>query len=319
VLSDTLRFALDYQRLRSGGLENFQSINFHITKTIKGKNDLASLLEESYTSSITKPTGLMVAAGFAFDDNVSRASEALDKLSDTIYSLTLSKAKSITISKNSKLTVNGFLDVEKFRTYAGLGHVSAGAQGSYAYRFSGDFGSPTLGAFVRYSQDEYESVLRDGARRSVGVTIRKSLTDRIDLFAVAANNVRTGKSDVFNTRDISGRMNLDYALAENMTLYLTGELRKGDIVSSGQPALRVLDVSTVLVRDDVFNTLGFFDYRTRGVTSLMTLGYNLAFGSKDSVDFSWRRVKSTPDQLPSWTSSMSYIDNQYSISYLLAF
>jgi hypothetical protein len=169
---------------------------------------------------------------------------------------------------------------------------------------------------VRLTQDEYESVLRDGNRRTLGVSVRKSVTDRIDLFAAAANNVRKGKSYVFDTRDVSGRMNLDYLLADNMTLYWTGEMRKGDIVSSGQPTLNILDMSTVFVRDDAFGSPQLYDYRMKGKTNIFSLGYNLAFGSKESLDLSWRRVKSTPDVA---ASPMQYVDKQYTISYLLAF
>lgn len=320
LLSDTLRFAFDYQRLRSGGRENYQSFNFRLTKDLKGKNDLESLLLESYSSSVNRPTGLVVAAGFAYDDNVSRASAALDKLSDSIYSFTLNKAKSFETSEYTKLTVSGFLDIEKFRTYAGLGHVSAGMQGEYKYRTSGEFGAPTFGVFGRYSADEYESRLRDGSRRSFGVTLRKPLTDRVNLFTSVAENVRKGKSAVFNTYDVSGRANFDYALAQGQTLYLTGEYRKGDIVSSGRSSLAILDISTVFVRDDVFDSPWFYDYRMKGQTVLWTLGYNFSFGNKDSVDLSWRRVESKPDKTPAFAApSIRYIDNQYSITYLMAF
>jgi hypothetical protein len=162
-------------------------------------------------------------------------------------------------------------------------------------------------------------MLRDGARRSLGVSVRKSLTDRIDIFAALSDNVRTGKSDVFNTHDVSGRLNVDYALAESDTVYLTGELRKGDMISSGQPSYQIFMISTVSVPDDVFNSPQLRAYRMKGTTGLFTLGYNHALGSKDSVDFSWRRVKSTPDKSVGYAAPMIYIDNQYSISYLMAF
>jgi len=119
-----------------------------------------------------------------------------------VYSLTVNKALSFVVSRHTKLSVSGFLDVEKFRTYAGWTCLG-GVQGEYMYRLSGEFGSPTFGIFARYTADEYESDLRDGSRRSAGVTLRKPLTDRINLFAAAADNVRTGKSDVFNTHDVS--------------------------------------------------------------------------------------------------------------------
>lgn len=318
LLSDTLKLALEYQRLRSTGVDSYQSINFRLTKDIDGKNDLANLLEESYASTIGHPSGLVVAAGFAYDDNVSRASEILDKLSDTIYSGTISKAHSFAVSRHTKLTVSGFMDIEKFRNYAGLDHVSGGMQGEYMYRSEGDYGAPTFGIFLRYTGDEFASMLRDGSHGSAGLTLRKPLTDRINLFAAIADNVRRGKSDVFNTKDVSGRMNLDYALSSNETIYLTGEYRKGDIVSSGRPSVQIMDISTVLVQDDVF--AGFYDYRMKGTTALFTLGYNVSFGSRDSLDFSWRRVQTTSDKSPTiGSSALRYIVNQLSVSYMMAF
>jgi len=320
LLSDTLRFALDYQRLRSGGRENYQSINFRLTKDLKGKNDFDELLLESYSSASRRPSGWVFTAGYAYDDNVSRASASLDQLSDTLYSLAVNKATTFELTDNSRITLNGFLDIEKLRTYTGLGRFSAGMQGEYKYRASGEFGTPTWGLFGRYTADQYESELRDGSRSSVGMTLRKPLTDRINLYTALAENRRSGKSAVFKTRDVSGRASFDYALAAGQTLYLTGEYRKGDIVSSGRSSLAILDISEVLVRDDVFTSSGFYDYRMKGRTILWTLGYNLSFGAKDSLDFSLRRVTATPDKSPSFAAPpLRYIDNQYSISYLMAF
>jgi len=319
LMSDTLKLGVDYQHLGSNGPENYQSINFLLTKTLKGNNDLGVLLDDSYASFVSKPTGLVVAAGLAYDDNVSRANDAADKLSDTIYSATVSKSFSKVIAKRHRLMLTGFLDTEMFHTYTGLDHVSGGVNAEYAFRPSADFGTPTYGIFVRATEDRFNSLLRDGSRRSAGVNFRDSLTDRINLFSALSDNVRVGKSDVFNTRDQSARMNLDYALASNQTLYLTGEFRKGDIVSSGQPSLNILNMSTVFVRDDVFVSPVFYDYRLKGKTDLLTLGYNLSAGPKDSLDFSWRWAKSTPDSIPATTAPNNYIDNQYSITYLMAF
>lgn len=271
------------------------------------------------SSTVTNPLGFMLAAGFAYDDNVSRAGETSEKLSDTSYGLTLSKAKSLQFTKYFRLTVNGFLDIEKFRTYAGLGHFSGGVQGEFMYRASGEFSSPTCGLFARLSGENYVSMLRDGSRRAVGLTLRQPLTDRINLYSAITNQARTAKSAVFTTRDKTLRMNLDYALDIGQTFYLTGEYRKGDIVSSGLPTLKKLDMSEVFVRDDVFISPAFYTYRMRGKTALFTLGYNHALGHKDALDFSWRRVQSTPDMTPAYATPTRYVDNLYSISYLRAF
>jgi hypothetical protein len=51
-----------------------------------------------------------------------------------------------------------------------------------------------------------------------------------------------------------------------------------------------------------------------------TLGYNIGFGPRDSLDFTWIRAQSTPDSRPSFGSAPSdYVVNQYSIIYLMRF
>ncbi len=282
-------------------------------------NPVAGTAQIADSATVSKPLGFILAAGFAHDDNVSRASATSEKLSDTSYGLTLSKAQSLQFTKYFRLTLNGFLDFEKFRTYPGLGHFSGGLQGELMYRPSGEFSSPTFGLFARLSGDNYESKLRDGSRRTVGFTLRNPLTDRINLYTAIANQTRTAKSAVFTTRDNTLRMNLDYAVDTGQTLYLTGEYRKGDIVSSGQSSLKKLDMSTVFVRDDVFISPAFYTYRMQGKTALFTLGYNHALGLKDSLDFAWRRAQSTPDITPAYATPTRYVDNLYSISYLMVF
>ena len=102
-------------------------------------------------------------------------------------------------------------------------------------------------------------------------------------------------------------------------VYFAAEYRKGDIVSSGQPSLQVVDTSTVFIRDDVFTSTPFYDYRMKGRTTLTTVGYNVSIGAKDSLDFSWRQVVSTPDNTPAYAPATMYTDNQYSFSYLMVF
>jgi uncharacterized protein YhjY with autotransporter beta-barrel domain len=319
LFSDSLKVSLDYERMNAPGTESYESINFKLNKTLNGKNEFESLLEESYTSSVTKPTGFMVSAGYSYDSNVTRASDPQDVRSDTIYSVSASKAMTFTTSKFTRLKLICFIDSEEFRTYTGLGHISGGGEGEFMYRTSGDFGAPTFGIFARFTDDAYESTLRDGTRTSAGVTLRQPLSDRISMFAAIANNDRETNTEVFNTKDVSARMNFDYAIDMGQTLYLTGEYRKGDIVSTGQPSLLVVDMSTVFIRDDVFTATPFYDYRMKGRTVLVTLGYNLSLGTKDSLDFSWRGVRSTPDYTPAYATPVSYTDNQYSISYLMVF
>jgi uncharacterized protein YhjY with autotransporter beta-barrel domain/mono/diheme cytochrome c family protein len=319
LFGSTLKIALNYERFNSPGTQSYQAINFRLNKTLDGKNEFDALMDKSYTATITKPAGLMMSASLAYDSNVTRASDTLDIKSDTIYGVSASKALSFTVSKFTRLKLSGFIDTEQFRTYSGLGHISGGGEGEFMYRTSADFDASTFGIFARFTDDAYESTLRNGTRTSAGLTLRKPLTDRISFFAAVAGNERRANTEVFNTKDASARANFDYAISMGQTFYLTGEYRKGDIVSTGQPSLKVVDMSTVFVKDDVFTATPHYDYRMKGRTALLTLGYNYSLGSKDSMDISWRGVRSSPDFTPDYATPASYLDNQYSIAYLMVF
>jgi hypothetical protein len=226
---------------------------------------------------------------------------------------------SVTVSKFTKLKLSGFIETEQFRSYTGLSHISGGGEAEFMYRTSGDFGAPTFGIFARFTDDAYESTLRDGTRSSAGLTFRMPVTDRINCFAALSDNVRAANTEVFNTQDVSFRTNLDYQINMKQAFYVTGEYRKGDIVSSAQGTLKALDMAAVTTPDDVFKSPQFQDYRMKGKTSLLTLGYNVSLGTKDSLDFSWRGVLSKPDFTPDFSSPASYSDSQYSAVYLMIF
>ena len=86
------------------------------------------------------------------------------------------------------------------------------------------------------------------------------------------------------------------------------------------PSLENLAVADVFVEDDAYPGAQLFSYRFDGRTVISTIGYNLGFGPRHSIDMSWRRAQSTPNSRPSFaTSPKSYIANQYSIVYLVRF
>jgi hypothetical protein len=259
-------------------------------------------------------------AGFMFDDNVTRAKDTADIRSDHAYSVDVSKVFIFPGTEHTRTLLTGLLGGEKFVRYSGLSHAFGGIQGEFQYRSSAGFSSPTFAVFARAFAEQYESKLRDGSRYSAGVSMRQPVTDRIQLFGALAHDERKGESDVFDTKDDAFRLNLDYTVTRTGTLYLTGEYRRGDIVSTGQPTLELIDIARVFDLDDAFPGEQLYCYRFDGKTVIATLGYNIGFSSRHSLDISWRRIESTPDQRPSYaTSPTSYVDNQYSIVYLVNF
>lgn len=264
--------------------------------------------------------GLQLDAGLTFDDNVTRAKEGADKLSDSAYSLNISKSKFVPLSAQSRVLLAGIVGGERFQNYTGLSHLDATLEAELQYRESSEFSAPTLGLFAKLTFADYESDVRDGHRYSVGVSISQPLTDRIHLFAALASNQRTSSSKVFSTVDTSARMNLDYALSARQAFYLNAEYRVGDVVSTGRSSLESVTISKVFVLDSAFTGGQFFSYKIDGSTWLTTVGYNHSLGSNGAIDIAWRRVESTPALRPSWaTSPRSYISNQLLATYLLRF
>ena len=124
---------------------------------------------------------------------------------------------------------------------------------------------------------------------------------------------------MFTWREYAAKLNIDYALGRKGILYLSGEYRRGDSVSSGPPSLAV-GAADVFVPDDAFEDQGFIAYRIDGSTIIGTLGLNYPLGARDSVDLSWRRVEGKSRKTLSFESApLRYIDNQYSIMYLMRF
>ena len=85
-------------------------------------------------------------------------------------------------------------------------------------------------------------------------------------------------------------------------------------------SLNEVFLSDVFVPDDAFEDLGYIAYRIDGTTLLGTIGLNYPLGARDSVDLSWRRVEGKAKrQLSFEGGALRYIDNQYSLMYLMRF
>lgn len=318
IMRDGWTFGIDYQLTQTFGQASSYALQFKLSKDFDAKG--LPKLVGGYVDEASKPIDVQVDASYIYDDNVTRAKEGPDKMSDSIYSVNVSKSETYPLSENARFILNGSLGGERFQNFNGLSKISASVEGEYQYRESADFDEPTYGLFAKLTAERYQSYLRNGYRTSFGASVRVPLTDRIGLFGALSYNQRHGNSNVFNTAETAIRLNADYSLSARETLYATGEFRYGDIVSTGRPSLENVSVSKVFVQDDAYAGGQLFSYKLEGRTLLTTFGYNLGLGPRDSLDFSWRRVESTPSLRPSFlTSPKSYIDNQWSVTYLVRF
>jgi len=283
---------------------------------------------------VSGPAG---AAGFEFkgygaeaswtsDSDVNRAPSG-DMLHDRILAVRVNASGAVPVSVHTRFVLQGFVGTQKFGKFTGLSSNTVGAQGDFSYRPSGEYGAPTYGAFVRLAQEAYESNLRDGYRNAYGLTVLKPATDRIVLSGAITLNTTDGKSTVFDTRNVSLRGNADWSLGRWDTVYLGADYRKGDSVSSVcrtcdlRLTSGLISTASAVTQDDAFNDNVRDAYRFKANTLIATLGYNHAFGEKQSVDVSWRRVQSQGlnPVSPATSSDISYSLNQFSIAYLARF
>jgi hypothetical protein len=320
VFRNGLVVGLDYQIQRSLESDRAHAVRLYLRKELDGKGWSGAV-----TSGKLFDDPVRVEAGYMWDDNLTRASNSADKRTDHVYSLGATKSTTIGLTPNVRAILAGFVNGEKAYTYDGLDRFSAGLRAEAQYRWSAAFSAPTFSLFVRGLLDEYHSNLRSGYRYSYGVSARQSWTDKIDAFVALTWNERNARSDVFDANDYGARFNLDYSLGRAGVIYIGGEYRRGDTVSTGGPGYVATGaIAKAQAPDDAFGAgPQLTAYRLEARTTIWTVGYNLPFGPRDSLDFSFRHAESTA-LIPSGAAYVGgaaprYKANQFSVVYLVRF
>lgn len=337
-----LTVAVDYQTTRKSHGESDQSIRLNLTQSLGGKG--SANWWESFDLTATRPLDVQVDAGFTVDDNVTRAQVASDRHVDQSAKLSLRKSYFFQPADDVRLVLSGMLGGTKFSHFAGLSRATVDFNADLQYRRAAEFTEPTYAAFLQAATDQYESRLRDGQRYTTGVAVQIPITDRLGAFAKLAGNWRSARSNVFSGRDVASSLIMDYSPAQHHSLYGGIEYRRGDNVTSGNPASTILskgrqarsrvefnpkhgeDRGAFQVTDDAFSALGFNTVRFKGQTGIATLGYNWSIGGANAFDLSLRRVQSLPNHAADTTigayvptSRIRYTTNQLSLLYLLSF
>lgn len=264
--------------------------------------------------------GLRVEAAHSWDSNVNRAYDSRYRLSDRSYSASVAAGGAWPFRETVRFVGTGFVSGDRFVRYSGLSRISVGGQGELQYRASGEFGAPTLGLLARLVREEYEGRLRSGDRLTLGLTYRQSLTDRIDAFASLSAQRRRADHDAFAARDWTARAILDYALGPGGTVYLGGEHRRGDVVSTLPPS-PAYGFAKASVPDDVYGPDPRVSYRYEARTVIWTLGWNLPLGTSGALELTLRHARSKPTATPNpvYGISARYTASQASLAYLMRF
>ena len=254
-------------------------------------------------------------AAYTYDNNVNRAQNGQGRLAEQFFSLNATKSMLFPIDATSRVLLDIGVGGDLTRSFPKLGRLFGEIVPTFRYRKSAAFSSPTFDLFCRVAADRFGSSQRSGYRYSIGVSILQPVTDRIDVFGSLAQNWRNANSRVFDGRDWSVQLSVDYSFAPHGTLYLSGEYRRGDVVSTGPESLVNLDLAKVFVADDAYTNPQLVSYRFEANTVIGTLGYNLPLGQGGALDLSWKIARSTPTHGTSFAGTPHYVDNQFTLVY----
>lgn len=269
-----------------------------------------------------KPLGLGIEASITADDNVTRGYGEGNVLSDKFLGVNLGQSFHYPVSTRTRLVLLGFTGFNGYFEYTGLSHYYAGIQGEFQYRPSGSFYAPTFAVAARTAVEEYHSEVRDSFRSSAWLSMRKPITDKLQVFTALSYNRRDGKSVVFDNSDISLRASADFSLLRRGTIYLGLEYRDGDIVSTGMPSVAYTDIAEAIVPDDAFKDSTRYAYKIEGSTWMVNIGYNHALGAGQALDIAWRMVNATPEAVSGASYAagrIHYTVNQFSLAYMVRF
>ncbi len=267
-----------------------------------------------------EPVNVHVEAGVMRDNNATRSASGTPRMGDTVNFVGLTTSMARPLTPHSRLWFTGAAGMEHYRRFDGLSRLHASAEVEYQYRASSRFDEPTFGAFVKFTAEEFDSDMRDGYRVSAGVSARQTLNDRISYTLALSHNTRRASDRVFSGSENALRGNVDVLLTNRAVLYLGAEYRRGDIVSTGWPAGPGMSPSDVFWWDDAFMAQGLVSYRLRGSSVLLTVGLNYALAPRQSIDISWRQIRTRAAD--SWryvASDLTYTTGQFAVVYLYRF
>lgn len=318
VLCNGASLGIDYQFRHSSGQENSQALQFRLAKALGAPGRSCKASEDSAPPNLR----VTVDAAVTYDDNVTKARNGAGQLSDELFSLKGTKELELFKFGRFGLVVSGSLGGEAFRHYSDLGHIFGEIQGELRYPAY----SPNIALFVRSGLDHYKSHIRSGYNYSTGIVLQRNFIQHgVGVTAQIAHNVRYSDSSVFDLSDNSAQLGVSYSLNKDLStgkadvLYLSGEFRRGDVVSTERESLANLNIADVFVSDDAFGRADLFSYRFDARTTALNIGYIKPLGS-GHLDISWTHVRSTStDSSFAGGGSGRYVDNQIKLVYVLHF
>lgn len=231
-------------------------------------------------------------ATLGLDDNVTRAAENIDIEHDGFLTVAGTGGYELWQNRSGTLTGKVLLEANKFSRFDGLSNLVAAGKLNYTFAFGRGFGVPWFSLEADYGVAEFESFQRDSNIARATATMGLQIDDATSMRLGISYKDRDAESKVFDTKNTSAFINLDWAILQRHIVYLTYKYQTGDTFSSATTVgLPVVDASDGnIVNDDVF--VGKLTYKLDAKIQFITLGYNWIQNLDSSFDFSARYLES---------------------------
>lgn len=239
------------------------------------------------SASIAIPLKTDIAAGYIYDDNVTRAKLDRDIEADNVVNVDGNMAYKLSLDDNSYFSLDASLQFFHYLDFAKLGNTRVGVHGAYHIRpFSGYTASRF---FLRLSYIErlYQSDQRDGSATEVALGFSKRLTDVLSLRAGYTRQAISAGSKVFDADNNRYYLDAEFRAGKANTLYATLGYIDGDVVSTTVPTQAIIDASKGnIVRDDAFLDLAppRFAYKLAAKTTTFVIGDSYRISTRQGID-----------------------------------
>lgn len=221
-------------------------------------------------------------ASLIHDSNVTKAEEAGSIHEDQFLELFGSASVSRTLSPQVILRLLGDIGTLKAFEYDKLDAIWATATLGLGLRFGEGFFAPDLGIAFSVTEMNVDSDIRDSTLWDLELSALQRLTDRLSVTGGIGATDRESEGEVFDNKSWRLFADLSFRPHERLTLHGGYKYLNGDIVSSAEPTLKIINAAEAIERDDAFD--GLFAYRLDAHTHILDIGLGYSINERHTLN-----------------------------------
>jgi hypothetical protein len=264
---------------------------------------LLLLLSISFRAHAEIEQQVLLSAMIGSDDNVSRAENKVDIISDRFANIDARVITDYEISFNKSLSLELQVGHQAYQFTKQLERNEYSGRLVYRWQNNFAYNSPWYQIFSDIKIWDSKAQQRNSTFYTQQAMVSARLTTKISGSIGLEHKLRDSESRVFDLTQSRAFAHLDYAWSDDFSLYASYSYIKGDTVSTVQnqycngltatSVYPLLLVAKDIEWDEVFNNDycgNWISYRLKALTQSFVLGANYGFDHTSSLDFSWLYV-----------------------------